>query len=549
MQPYLRGLGLENFRVFADYQWFDFAPITILTGPNSSGKSSVLKALLFLKDNYENQRFPESLTNLKAFTELIFDGGLHDLSSVNVVLSKNTDSKNIGFAFPYKISKINLPSILKINYIFKDKNCESVSIQIFIENTKLIFAYSRDNIFFDFDLFNNLVNQASIDHYAEIDLLNLNKTEYNTAERDNFNQIFKNKHWKYYKVSQIEIYEKFKDYFFYTEDIEYEDANGYPNFYESAPLQMSFEQYLNKQSFFSALFWLFVFNFGIKKIEDKEYLNVSGTPDEIDLGIEFIAKCIGIDSENYERKKHVLKGGLSLKSYSMIDYLPSVKGRSKRSYQGNDDHILNSLIKESLRKTILSSQNRMETPYSIFINKWAIEFKMNQISVHRDDLLDIGYITVDERSLSDVGFGLSQITALLLKFSPWTQATNRHKGKSNIFLIEEPESNLHPKFQSQLADLFLDAQKQFNHQFIIETHSEYMIRKFQYLVAKGEMKPEDIVIYYLHDPNDIPKGEKQVKKIEILKNGDLSDEFGDGFFDEISRWQFELLKIRNSQNN
>lgn len=46
MQTHLKGFGLENFRVFKDYTWFDFAPITILTGPNSSGKSSLIKALL-----------------------------------------------------------------------------------------------------------------------------------------------------------------------------------------------------------------------------------------------------------------------------------------------------------------------------------------------------------------------------------------------------------------------------------------------------------------------------------------------------------------------
>jgi len=76
-----------------------------------------------------------------------------------------------------------------------------------------------------------------------------------------------------------------------------------------------------------------------------------------------------------------------------------------------------------------------------------------------------------------------------------------------------------------------------------------MIRKFQYLVAKGEMKPEDVVIYYLHDPNDIPEGEKQVKKIEILPDGSLSDDFGPGFFDEATNWKFELLRLKNSQKN
>ncbi|MCF2445733.1 hypothetical protein L0657_17360 [Dyadobacter sp. CY345] len=46
MQTQLKGFGLEKFRVFKDYTWFDFAPITILTWTNSSGKSSLNKVLI-----------------------------------------------------------------------------------------------------------------------------------------------------------------------------------------------------------------------------------------------------------------------------------------------------------------------------------------------------------------------------------------------------------------------------------------------------------------------------------------------------------------------
>ena len=85
-------------------------------------------------------------------------------------------------------------------------------------------------------------------------------------------------------------------------------------------------------------------------------------------------------------------------------------------------------------------------------------------------------------------------------------------------------------------------------QFIIETHSEYMVRKFQYLVAKGEMKKEDIVIYYFNDPNNIPAGEPQVKKIEILEDGSLSDDFGSGFFDEADNLAINLFNLQNRKN-
>ena len=46
-------ISLENFRVFKNKCSFELAPITILTGANSSGKSSVIKALNLMKDFYD----------------------------------------------------------------------------------------------------------------------------------------------------------------------------------------------------------------------------------------------------------------------------------------------------------------------------------------------------------------------------------------------------------------------------------------------------------------------------------------------------------------
>jgi predicted ATPase len=53
---------------------------------------------------------------------------------------------------------------------------------------------------------------------------------------------------------------------------------------------------------------------------------------------------------------------------------------------------------------------------------------------------------------------------------------------SEVLLIEEPESNLHPALQSKLAVFFVELANKYNKQIIIETHSEYIIRKIQYVV-------------------------------------------------------------------
>ena len=64
--------------------------------------------------------------------------------------------------------------------------------------------------------------------------------------------------------------------------------------------------------------------------------------------------------------------------------------------------------------------------------------------------------------------------------------------ENKTIAIEEPEIHLHPKYQSLLADMFLEAYKTYNIHFIIETHSEYLIRESQVLVSKmGFVNNED----------------------------------------------------------
>ncbi|MBD0287653.1 MAG: DUF3696 domain-containing protein [Flavisolibacter sp.] len=151
-------------------------------------------------------------------------------------------------------------------------------------------------------------------------------------------------------------------------------------------------------------------------------------------------------------------------------------------------------------------------------------------------------------NIADLGFGSSQIIPILLRI-----AINAYKNfepasgdyKPSIICIEEPEANLHPALQSKLADLFIDAADKFNIQFILETHSEYLIRKMQYWVAKKIIEPGAAAIYYFYDPQNIPEGEKQIKRINIREDGMLEDDFGEGFYDEATRLTFELLKIQN----
>ena len=95
---HLPGFILDNFRVFSSQTKFDFAPINILTGANSSGKSSLIKALLLLKENSNNKTFPNSLA---------FNHDSHKLGSFEYVLN-DKDKKMVAFGIPFRFPEIIL---------------------------------------------------------------------------------------------------------------------------------------------------------------------------------------------------------------------------------------------------------------------------------------------------------------------------------------------------------------------------------------------------------------------------------------------------------
>ena len=115
---------------------------------------------------------------------------------------------------------------------------------------------------------------------------------------------------------------------------------------------------------------------------------------------------------------------------------------------------------------------------------------------------------------------------------------NPVNGKVDYFptiAFEEPELSLHPKLQSKLAEIFYDAHINYGIDFIIETHSEYLVRKTQVIVAnieEGKSNPFNVVY--------VPAGDKPYN-MNYLNDGRFAKPFGSGFFDEADNLAMELF--------
>ena len=115
-------------------------------------------------------------------------------------------------------------------------------------------------------------------------------------------------------------------------------------------------------------------------------------------------------------------------------------------------------------------------------------------------------------NLLDVGFGISQVLPVLTLayFAP----------RNSTVIIEEPEIHLHPLAQSLLAELFVEVSQQRNIQFLIETHSEHIFRRLQFLVADRRISPDRCRLYFVERDID---GRSSLRGLDLDAYGRVSN--------------------------
>ena len=223
-----------------------------------------------------------------------------------------------------------------------------------------------------------------------------------------------------------------------------------------------------------------------------------------------------------------------------MTYVSSARATIKRLYQldKKDDFTV-------LLKAYMESNHK-----GTFINKWVKKFGIGDSVSFAMDEDGVGakiriHKTPDDetgRLLADEGYGITQLLSIMLQI----QMTNSYDENIVTIAVEEPEIHLHPKYQSLLADMFVDAYQKGKIHFIIETHSEYLIRRLQLLVAgietEKKLDKNDVSIAYIYTKDEAEKeNQPRVKNIAICEDGYLDDTFGSGFFDEATKLSRKLM--------
>ena len=126
------------------------------------------------------------------------------------------------------------------------------------------------------------------------------------------------------------------------------------------------------------------------------------------------------------------------------------------------------------------------------------EYRINRIENRQDYEVKVKIKGSSEYvSLPDVGFGVSQVLPVIVQLF--------YAPSGSVIFIEQPEIHLHPKAQTLLADVIIDAVNMRENsedrkiQVIIETHSEYLLRRLQMRISDKTMKSEDLRAYFAHN--------------------------------------------------
>jgi predicted ATPase len=119
----------------------------------------------------------------------------------------------------------------------------------------------------------------------------------------------------------------------------------------------------------------------------------------------------------------------------------------------------------------------------------------------------------------NVGIGVSQVLPVLILCLA--------APPDSTVLLEQPELHLHPAVQSRLGDFFAACALS-GRQMIIETHSEHLINRFRLLVAKGQLLGgQDLCLNFV----ERDKFGSELTEIPIHADGSLG-RWPNGFFDE-----------------
>ena len=139
-----------------------------------------------------------------------------------------------------------------------------------------------------------------------------------------------------------------------------------------------------------------------------------------------------------------------------------------------------------------------------------------------------------EVRLTDVGFGVSQVLPVLVLCY--------YVPEGSILILEQPEAHLHPKVQSELADLLIEVVKNRGLQIILESHSEHLLIRLMRRIAEEQISADDTAFYFC----EMNEGVSEIERLNVDNYGNITNWpqnfFGDEMGDLAAKAKAEIKR-------
>lgn len=548
-------IHLENFKCIKERQTIELKPITLLFGPNSAGKSTVIQALHYMREilvrqnfNADRTMYGGELIDLGGFQNLVYnhdlklpiimqfdlnlgeelptyessqfdlenyyyDSNIYDDGEYGYLESEekelldeikmNGDTAFILVKIEW-IDKIGVPLVTKYETGFNGKRIASILIDKIINSDYV--TYKISNIDFYHPIFKDFDFHKSKHRSGESTLLKFFKKMFNLNENQIINASFKIKDQKsaipswsklinidFSEFSEDDIYLYYKRWFFLEFFTTILRGPG-----ELLKEILKDLRYLGHVRSIPNRYF-----FPSKSPNESNWADGLAAYDTLfNSGEEFINDINRyLSGENYLNTNYAIQ----IKEYVEI-------------YNDIEINNLNSLIKKG-------DIERVEKIIDNLVNKKRLK-RLSFIDTNKD--LEI--------SLKDIGVGISQLIPVLV---------GAVSQEDSILAVEQPELHNHPKIQVALADVFIEQiNKKSDVIYLLETHSEhFMLRLLRRIEETTEndvptkelrLRPEQLSVNWF-EPDK--KGTKIIN-LPVDENGEFIKPWPHGFFEERAKELF-----------
>ena len=264
-----------------------------------------------------------------------------------------------------------------------------------------------------------------------------------------------------------------------------------------------------------------------------------------------LENCYGILSlGRTEAEKFLRKFSSAFEElFSYVYYLGPARVHPKRHYRWEGSHpedigrwgdkAIDALLSARVDKLTIQREDKV-MPIEDRISEWLREMDLAHsfILERTGSPSEKNYdVRIQKRehgpkvTLADMGYGLSQFLPVLVLcyYAP----------KGSTLILEQPGIHLHPKVQSQLADLLIEVVTERKLQILVESHSEHLLTRLQLGIAEEKIPTSETALYFCENEN----GFSTIKSLDIDELGNIKN-WPKNFFGDV---RGDLVKMTREQ--